>query len=249
MKPNSAHKYCLQKSFFLTSLFAFSFEVKTTLIVVPIISLIDFISGTCIHQELLPHPTFRFKMNILLGVSGSVAAVKLVELVVALKAKSEEVRVRVVFTSKGKFFLDGSDLAELSHLCDDVHSDESEWMRWKQRGDEVLHIELRRWADILLIAPLSANSLGKIANGLCDNLLTSVVRAWDFSKKRLIVCPAMNSVMWNNPLTARHLSVLDDVYKAHVVGPKDDYKLACGDVGPGAMADLDCIVKSVFLGH
>ena len=51
-----------------------------------------------------------------------------------------------------------------------------------QRGDPVLHIELRKWADICLIAPLSANTLAKIANGLADNLLTSTLRAWDFSK-------------------------------------------------------------------
>ncbi len=53
-------------------------------------------------------------------------------------------------------------------------------------GDPVLHIELRRWADVLLVAPLSANTLAKMANGLADNLLTCVVRAWDFSKPLLV---------------------------------------------------------------
>lgn len=54
-----------------------------------------------------------------------------------------------------------------------------EWELWKKRGDPVLHIELRKWADFLLVAPLSANSLAKISNGLCDNLLTLVCRAWE----------------------------------------------------------------------
>ena len=53
-------------------------------------------------------------------------------------------------------------------------------------GDPVLHIELRRWADVLLLAPLSANTLAKAASGLCDNLLTCVVRAWDFDKPLLV---------------------------------------------------------------
>lgn len=57
--------------------------------------------------------------------------------------------------------------------------DEDEQLRWTKRGDPVLHIELRKWADALIIAPLSANTLAKIANGLCDNLVTLVCRCWD----------------------------------------------------------------------
>lgn len=64
--------------------------------------------------------------------------------------------------------------------------DEEEWRQWKVVGDPVLHIELRRWADVLLLAPLSANTLAKVSNGLCDNLLTCVVRAWDFAKPLLV---------------------------------------------------------------
>ena len=60
--------------------------------------------------------------------------------------------------------------------------DEEEWHQWQKKGDPVLHIELRKWADLLIVAPLSANTLAKMAQGLCDNCLTSVVRAWDFSK-------------------------------------------------------------------
>jgi phosphopantothenoylcysteine decarboxylase len=53
-------------------------------------------------------------------------------------------------------------------------------------GDEVLHIELRRWADLMVVAPLSANTLAKLANGLCDNLLTCIVRAWQFPRPLLV---------------------------------------------------------------
>lgn len=71
------------------------------------------------------------------------------------------------------------------HVCVPA-GDEEEWHAWKTKGDPVLHIELRKWADAFVIAPLSANSLAKIAQGLCDNCLTSVARAWDFSKPMLV---------------------------------------------------------------
>src|SRR5262249_46494521 len=75
------------------------------------------------------------------------------------------------------------------------------------RDDAVLHIELRRWADVLVIAPLDANSLAKLASGLCDNCLTCVWRAWDTSRP-VILAPAMNTLMWEHPLTCRHLRQL-----------------------------------------
>lgn len=83
-----------------------------------------------------------------------------------------------------------------------VLKDEDEWSCWSKREDPVLHIDLRKWADVLLVAPLSANTLAKLANGLCDNLLTCVARAWDFSRP-LLVAPAMNTLMWESPFTAK----------------------------------------------
>ena len=67
-----------------------------------------------------------------------------------------------------------------------IAGDEDEWRQWGQVGDPVVHIELRRWADAFVVAPLSANTLAKVAGGLCDNLLTCVVRAWDFAKPLLV---------------------------------------------------------------
>lgn len=98
-----------------------------------------------------------------------------------------------------------------------MHMDEEEWEQWKKRGDIVLHIELRKWADCLLIAPLSANTLAKISTGICDNLLTQVCRAWDMEihkagharvgllKKPIVACPSMNTMMWEHPITAKQL--------------------------------------------
>lgn len=114
---------------------------------------------------------------------------------------------------------------------------------WQQKGDPVVHIELRKWADIFLVAPLSANSLAKMAQGMCDNLLTSVVRAWDFAKP-LLLAPAMNTFMWDSPFTAQQLQVLRSL-GAQVVPPVSK-ALACGDVGTGAMAEPATIINEAL---
>ncbi|KAL8537684.1 hypothetical protein ACS0TY_012718 [Phlomoides rotata] len=111
-------------------------------------------------------------------------------------------------------------------------------------GDNVFHIELRKWADIMVIAPLSANTLAKIAGGLCDNLLTCIVRAWDYSKP-LFIAPAMNTLMWDNPFTERHLVVLDDLGMSLI--PPVKKRLACGDYGNGAMAEPSLIYSTELI--
>ncbi|XP_077905415.1 phosphopantothenoylcysteine decarboxylase isoform X5 [Ictidomys tridecemlineatus] len=113
---------------------------------------------------------------------------------------------------------------------------------WKHRSDPVLHIDLRRWADLMLVAPLDANTLGKVASGICDNLLTCVIRAWDRSKP-LLFCPAMNTVMWEHPLTAQQVDQLKAF--GYVEIPCVDKKLVCGDQGLGAMAEVETIVDKV----
>ena len=92
-----------------------------------------------------------------------------------------------------------------------IHVDEDEW-KYEKVGDPVLHIELRKWADILLIAPMSANTLAKVAQGLSDNLVTCVARAWDVSKP-FVVCPAMNTQMWVHPLTHQHVTLLRQIFQ------------------------------------
>jgi phosphopantothenoylcysteine decarboxylase len=95
---------------------------------------------------------------------------------------------------------------------------------------------------VFLIAPLSANSLAKIANGLCDNLLTCVVRAWDF-RKPLLVAPAMNTYMWESPFTEQHLGACRKL-GVKVIAPVEK-RLACGDVGNGGMAAPDVVADVV----
>jgi phosphopantothenoylcysteine decarboxylase len=102
---------------------------------------------------------------------------------------------------------------------------------------------LRRWADIVLVAPCSANTLSKIAHGLCDNLATSLLRALAPTTPTYVF-PAMNTLMYEHPLTAEHLRVIRDVVRYQVVGPIGK-NLACGDVGLGAMTEWRDIVKIV----
>ncbi|XP_057377224.1 phosphopantothenoylcysteine decarboxylase-like [Daphnia carinata] len=173
-------------------------------------------------------------MKVLIGCTGSVATIKVNELVDQLKNNNFE--VQTIATKSAQHFLK-TDIIDCK-----VWNDEDEWNVWKDRGDPVLHIELRRWADIFIIAPLDANSLAKIAQGICDNLLTCTVRAWDLAKP-LLFCPAMNTHMWNHPLTAEHINKLKAF--GYIEIPCISKTLICGDSGAGAMAEIKTIVDQV----
>ncbi|KAK1785638.1 hypothetical protein P4O66_018274 [Electrophorus voltai] len=159
------------------------------------------------------------KYRILVGVTGSVAALKL-PLLVSKLLEIQGVDVRVITTNSATHFYN---IAEIPVR---VYTDKDEWEMWTTRSDPVLHIELRRWANLLVIAPLDANTLGKIASGICDNLLTCVVRAWDTSCP-LLFCPAMNTSMWQHPITAQQVATLQ--HFGYVEIPCIAKKLVCGD--------------------
>jgi phosphopantothenoylcysteine decarboxylase len=211
-------------------------------------------------------------VKVLLGVTGSVAAMRTPELVAALRQAGHD--VKVVATRAALYFFDAADLpagvaADGAVLSKSLFVDDDEWPgreegRRYRREDPVLHIELRRWADVLVIAPLDANTLAKLAAGLADNCLTCVWRAWDPARP-VVLAPAMNTLMWQHPLTARHLRQLlaeepepppggePDIIlewinrtqkKLRIVSPQSK-RLACGDVGIGAMAEVGDIVRVV----
>ncbi|XP_037689316.1 phosphopantothenoylcysteine decarboxylase isoform X3 [Choloepus didactylus] len=109
-------------------------------------------------------PLVEKKFHILVGVTGSVAALKLPLLVSSL-LDIPGLEVAVITTERAKHFYSLQDVPVT------LYSDADEWEMWKCRSDPVLHIDLRRWADLMLVAPLDANTLGKVASGICDNLL------------------------------------------------------------------------------
>ncbi|WP_435011318.1 flavoprotein [Tundrisphaera lichenicola] len=205
--------------------------------------------------------------QIVLGVTGSVAALRTPALFEGLRSPGH--RVRVVATEPSTHFFDPAELAldPFDPLGGPVFRDSDEWPdhRW-QRDDPVLHIEFRRWADLLVVAPLDANTLAKFALGLSDNFLTCLFRAWDFAKP-VILAPAMNTRMWDSPITRRHLRQIledrgegghgdswtldeaDEVFARHAPGivlvSPQAKRLACGDIGQGAMAEVAAIAEVV----
>ncbi|KAH7389606.1 flavoprotein [Phaeosphaeria sp. MPI-PUGE-AT-0046c] len=229
---------------------------------------------------------FRFDrkdgdLHVLLCASGSVATIKIPNMIDAL-SKHRNLRIRLVFTTSAANFLQGQSaeqpsIADIEALpnVDAVYFDADEWAEPWVRGNKILHIELRRWADILVIAPLSANELAKMTQGWSDNLLLSVVRAWDTTglidpvwdipgvkwaeeataegvrrKKRILVAPSMNTAMWMQPITKKQIDVLEEEWGVKNGGWFEvlqpmHKELACGDVGGGAMKDWREIVDVV----
>lgn len=215
------------------------------------------------------------KRHLLLAATGSVATIKL-PLIISGFADCPNISIRIILTKAAEHFFApsqehpaGLPLASLPNV-DSVHLDEDEWAAPWTRESEILHITLRRWAHILVIAPLSANTLAKVVNGISDNLLTSVVRAWDTTGRidgkrcRIVVALAMNTAMWMHPITAQQVRVLEEDWGINDKD-RDDTKevdgavqqgwfevlypikkmLACGDIGAGAMMEWTEIVKIV----
>ncbi len=209
------------------------------------------------------------------------AAVKAPELFRALQAAGHEVRAAA--TRPALAFFDPAELPGAPEGVTESRSpgvlppgkchprlylDEDEWPATGlfRVGEPVLHIELRKWADVLLLAPLDANTLAKLALGLCDNLLTCVYRAWDFERP-VVLAPAMNTLMWEHPATARHFRQLLEDHRGAPVEPGSDAlqvcqainttcprlrvvppvskRLACGDEGLGGMATIADLVAEL----
>lgn len=181
------------------------------------------------------------KFHLLIGVTGSVAVIKLNELIEKLYESCPEKKllIKVAATKSALTLLETQDF-EIDEV---IYEDRDEWSMWRGRGDAVLHIELRKWADAMLIAPLDANSLAKIAVGISDNLVTSIVRAWD-PRKPLYFAPAMNTMMWENPLTFQHRNTLKDLLRYKEIPPMEK-ELMCGDSGMGAMASTKMIATVI----
>lgn len=170
--------------------------------------------------------------KILLIITGSIAAYKSLELIRILKKRNYD--VRCVLTAGAKEFVTPLSVASLSEnaVYEDVFSLKDE--------TEMGHIRLSREADLVLVAPATADIIGKMANGLADDLASTILLAID---KDVMIAPAMNVMMWNNKAVQRNINLLlqDGV---RVIEPESG-ELACGEEGKGRMSEPQSIFKTV----
>jgi len=227
------------------------------------------------HSEPFPFRASDYvndnKPHILLASTGSVATIKLPLIAQALS--QHDVSIRILLTPSASEFLQSQSAEQPSYKTllalpnvEGIYTDADEWSTPWIRGASILHIELRRWADLYVIVPLSANSLAKMVGGMADSLVMAVARAWDTTgtidllrkggirtkqgKKMVIVAPAMNTAMWLHPVTGRQIKVLEEEWGVDVGGwvkvlRPVDKEIACGDTGSGAMREWKDIVREV----
>lgn len=171
--------------------------------------------------------------NIVLGVTGGIAAYKACEIVSRLKKAG--VIVDVIMTKNAAEFVKPLSFETLSNnaVVTDTFKRAKTW--------EVEHISLAKKADLILIAPATANVIGKIANGIADDMLTTTVMASNAVK---VICPAMNSGMYNNIFFKENLNKLTD--NGYIIIEPLNGLLACGDVGEGKMQEPIVIVEKVL---
>ncbi len=170
-------------------------------------------------------------MRIVLGVTGGIAAYKSCELTsLAIKAGHE---VRVIMTANATRFVGPITFEALSG--NPVLLDTFAGAPLPGSTSAIDHISWAKWADAVLVAPLSANTLGKLACGLADDALTTVLMAVP-APVPIVLAPAMNTAMWAHPVVRRNLEWLGALDRYVVVDPLSK-RLACGDVGPGALPD------------
>ena len=169
-------------------------------------------------------------MRIVVGITGGIAAYKVPELVRLLKKAGHEVRCAA--TDHALRFVTRPTLETVSGAP--LYSD-----LFASGGTE--HISLKDWGEMLLVAPATANIIGKVANGIADDALSTLLLA--FSRKPVLMAPAMNSDMWAHPAVQRNVSTLKG-WGIGFVGPAEG-ELACGVSGAGRMAEPDEIVRCV----
>lgn len=174
------------------------------------------------------------KKTVLIGITGGIAAYKICELIRLYK--KNDYNVKVIATENAFNFVTELTLATLSQ--NQVYSDNFDIKEYKPE-----HISLCDEGDILVLAPATANTISKIANGICDNLLTSIICAFN---KPVLIAPAMNTNMWNNPFVQENIKKLSS-NGYEFVDPESGY-LACGTNGAGRLADINKIYsKSIEL--
>lgn len=167
-------------------------------------------------------------MKIVVGVTGSIAAYKAIDLVNQCRKLGHE--VRVVMTAHATDFVQPLTFEAIAHapvVCD----------MFAEGAEALAHISLAKWADVCIVAPADANVIAKMAHGLADDFLTTFILAFDGP---VLVAPAMNTVMYHQQVTQDNLARLKS-YGYEIVSPASG-QLACGDIGEGKLADLETLL-------
>ncbi|NMF56984.1 bifunctional phosphopantothenoylcysteine decarboxylase/phosphopantothenate--cysteine ligase CoaBC [Pseudanabaena yagii] len=176
--------------------------------------------------------TFMAVNHVLIGISGGIAAYKVCEVVSSLAKRGVE--VRVILTRSAAEFVTPLTFATLSRQPAYTDAD-----FWQPINGRPLHIELAEWADVFLLAPVTANTLAKLAYGMADNLLTNTVLA---SSCPILFAPAMNTTMWLQPTVQENWQKLLKDSRYTAIAPTDGI-LACDAVGTGRMAEPEIILE------
>ncbi|MDA9759341.1 bifunctional phosphopantothenoylcysteine decarboxylase/phosphopantothenate--cysteine ligase CoaBC [Gammaproteobacteria bacterium] len=185
------------------------------------------------NNFLIPKKMLNFlNTNILLCVTGGIAAYKSAEIIRLFKKDGAE--VRVIMTESAKEFITPLTLQAVSG--NEIHDSLLDVKAESAMG----HIELAKWADIILIAPCTAESLAKITHGRADDLMGSVILA---SKAPTFIAPAMNTTMWLDKSTQENFQTLVS-RGINFIGP-DEGEQACGDVGPGRLVEPEKIIELI----
>ena len=172
------------------------------------------------------------KKKILLVICGGISAYKSLELIRSLKKQGAQ--IKTILTKSAKEFVTPLSVSSLSQekVYDDLFSAENE--------AEMDHISLSRWADVIIVAPATANTISKLSTGSSDDLASTVILA---SNKNIFLTPAMNVRMWEHPSTKENLKKLKS-YGYKLIGP-DVGDMACGEFGKGKMSEPNKILKEI----
>lgn len=170
---------------------------------------------------------------VVIGVTGGIAVYKALDVISALRKK--DIEVHVIMTESASKFVNPLTFQSISQnmVVTDMFAEPKAW--------EIQHISLAQKAYLMLIAPATANVIGKISNGIADDMLSTTVMA---TKAKVLIAPAMNTNMYQNPIVQNNISKLKDFgYK--FIEPASG-RLACGDIGIGKLADVNTIVERVI---
>lgn len=172
-------------------------------------------------------------INVVLGVSGGIAVYKALDVV--SKLKKHDINVDVIMTKSACEFVTPLSFQSLSQNM--VVKDMFE----EPKAFEIQHISLAKKADLLVVVPATANIIGKVANGIADDMLSTTIMA---TKAKVIFAPAMNTNMYTNPITQENIAKLKKLGYGFI--NPDSGRLACGDIGEGKLADTEIIVERIL---